>query len=165
MEIRKVEEVAETNLGKGILFAFGGLVAGFALWIAVIWIINGGTGGAIGGALAAVLGSLIVGGYKKGKGPSGVMGIIVVVIFAVIGAVGVITLGAGIMIYQNGFAHTIFDGVERLFIDFGNRGPAGSAWLREVIIMSSITVGITVWTMMNNKKEKAEDLPDLEDLG
>lgn len=160
-----IEQVEETNLGKGILFALGGLVAGFVLWIAVIFIIGGGTGGAVGGGLAAVLGSLIVGAYKKGNGPSGVVGIVIVVILTIIGAVGVITLGVGIIVYQEGFAHTIFDGVDLLFADFGNRGPLGSAYLREVITMSGIAAGMSIFTMIGNKKGKKEDGSSLEDLG
>lgn|GEM_PF-2454291 len=165
MKIRQMEEAVETNLGKGILFAFGGLVTGFGLWLAVIFIFSGGTGGAIGGGMAAVVGMLIVAGYKKGNGPSGVIGIAIAVIFTIIGVVGAITFGVGIVLYREGLTHAIFDGIDLLFLDFGRRGQLGGLWLREIITMSGIASAMTIWTMISdNKKGKKENLPDLEDL-
>jgi len=63
-----MENQTETfNTGKGVLFALGAAIVIAALWAVLIRLIDGGTGGAIGGGIAALVGVVSATAYRFGK--------------------------------------------------------------------------------------------------
>ena len=144
------EKVVEVNMGKGILFALGGMVGGFGIWIAVIAFLGLGTGGAIGGFFAAIVGGLVAGGYQKGGGKPGAVGTILVMIMAIVGAFAAIYLGIAIYLNNEGVANSLSDAFDLMSTNRTLRG----AVIQDSIISVGGAAIMAVVTMMGSKKEK-----------
>ena len=125
----------KANVGKGILFALGGALIGFAVWVALIAFLELGTGGVFGGVLAAGFGMVVAGAYQLGaKGKAGAIGFIVTAILSGIGAVAAIILGAGFIIHNLGQGSDVLDAVGILLDRF----------FGEVVIDVTVGAGIAI---------------------
>ena len=146
--------IIKFNTGKGIILALVGMIAGLALWLVLIALLGAGTGGAVGGVFAAVLGMLSAAGYRKGPGKPGIVGIIPVALLALIGTAAAITLGTAILIYQEGIGQNVFDSWGILFDLLGVDNRVTSAFLQDLIITAAISVVMAVVSMVGGKKKK-----------
>jgi len=145
--------VVKHNMGKGILFALIGGVVGAAVWLAVIAFFGRGTGGAIGGAFAGVLGVFVGGGYKKGLGKPGIIGYIIVAVIAFVVAAGAIVLGVTIYLYNEGVADSLGDTFERM-MDYR---PLRAALIQDLLFMSGIAIGGSIMGIAEGKEDKKKD--------
>ena len=142
------------NTGKGLLLAFAGAVAGLALWLVLIALLGAGTGGAVGGAFAAVLGMFAAVGYRNGPGKPGIVGIIPVALLALIGTAAAITFGTAILIYQEGIGQGVFEALDFLFELLGTDDRVTGAFLQDLAITGGISVVMAVTSMVGGKKKK-----------
>ena len=138
---------------KGLILAFAGAIAGFALWTIVIALLGAGTGGMVGGGAAAVLGMLIAGGYRKGPGRPGIVGIILIAPLAFITTTITITLGTSIIIYQEGLGQNVLESLEILSELLGTDSRLTGAFLQDLIITAGISV-VTAAATVGGKKKK-----------
>jgi len=141
------------NTGKGILFAFGGMLLGIILWVAVIALLGTGTGGAVGGAAAAVIAMLVAGGYKLGKGKPGAVGIIIAALFSLIAVVVSITAGTSFMIYAEGIGASVMDSFDLLLELLPINDVLRRAFLQDLLICAGIAVVMAIVTAVGNKKK------------
>ena len=151
------EKTVEFNTGKGILFALAGMIIGFAIWLAVIALFGIGTGGAIGGVFAAVLGMLVAGGYRKGSGKPGAVGIIIVVLLTFVAAAAAITLGVAFQIYREGMGDSVFEALEILFDLLGTNRQLTTAFLQDFIISTGASVVMAIVSLVGTGKKKVKD--------
>ena len=148
------ENVVEFNIGKGILFALAGAIVGCVVWLAVIALSGWGTGGAVGGALAAVLGMLVAGAYQKGQGKSGIVGIILVALITFAAAAVAFIFGLSIYLYNEGIGNGVFDALDRIFDLLGNDTRFTSAFIQDFAISIGASVVVAIATMVGKKKDK-----------
>ena len=147
------ETAVRGSIIKGILFSLGGAVIGVTIWLIVIWIIRGGTGGGVGGGLAAVTGMLIGGGYRLGAKRAG-LGYLIAPIFAIISAVVVVHFGAAIILYREGLATSISDGIDVLFDLSATNTTFSNALMTDLMICVVATVVITIFSLRSGNNSK-----------
>jgi len=141
------------NVGKGILFALIGMAVGFGIWLAVIAFFGVGTGGAVGGAFAAVLGMLVAGGYKKGSEAVGAIGYIIVILITLAGAIGALLFGTTIYVYNEGVGSSLGNALEMMLDNRTMR----FALIQDGLISGAISVAMAIMTLVGNKKDKKAD--------
>jgi len=146
------EKAVEYNMGKGILFAFGGMLLGIILWVAVIALLGTGTGGAVGGAAAAVIAMLVAGAYKAGKGAPGAVGIIIAALFSLIAVAVSITVGTAFLIYGEGLGNSVFDSLTMLLDLLPINDVLRRAFLQDFLICAGIAVVMAIVTVVGSKK-------------
>ncbi|MCL2563786.1 MAG: hypothetical protein FWE08_07100 [Oscillospiraceae bacterium] len=150
-----MENAVKYNMGKGILFALIGMVVGFGLWLAVIALFGVGTGGAVGGALAAVLGMAVAAGYKLGQGKPGVVGIVIVALLTAIAAAGVIIFGSAIILYQEGFGSSVWEALDLLFGLMEISADVSRVFFQDLAISVGIATVLAIVAMVGGNKKKA----------
>ena len=146
----------EANMGKGILFAVGGMVAGFAVWVTVIALFGIGTGGLVGGALGGALGALVGLGFQKGSGEVNAAGYAIIVVITLIGAVGALLLGTTIYVYNLGIGRSLGDALGFMLDDRTMR----FALIQDLLISGAIAAGMAISVLIKSGKDE-EKLDDL----
>lgn len=157
------ETAVQGSAIKGILFSLGGAVIGVAIWLIVIWLIRGGTGGGVGGGLAAVTGMFIGGGYRLGAKRAGVLGFIIAPIFAIISAVIVVFQGSAMILYREGIGTSVSDALDILFDLSATNRSVNTALMTDLLICVLATVIITIFSLRsgrNNKKDNTSSSND-----
>ena len=147
------ESKTEGSIILGILLALGGALVGTGLWLAVIAIVNGGTGGAIGGAIAAVIGMLVAGGYRKGSGRSGFIGFLTVIVFVLASVITAVTLGTSIIIFREGLGNTLLDSFDILLDLLETDTNLAGAFAQDLLITAGIAIVLGLTSLFGGKKK------------
>ena len=132
-------QTQEINMGKGILFALGAAVVIGFLWAALIMFIDGGTGGLIGGVIAAALGALTAAAYRFGKGKTDVTGMVIVGLISALASIGAIIVGLGWLFSDAGLVGGIFDGIRLTFDLLGLDATFSSAFWFDIAVVGAVS--------------------------
>jgi len=151
------------NIIKGILLALCGAILGAGLWLVVIFIIGGGTGGAIGGVFASVIGMLIAGAYKKGSGRAGFIGFLVVVIFVVASVFTAITIGTATILYRGGMGNNFVESLDVLLELLDVDSNLQAAFAQDFIISVGIALVLGLITLFGGNKKKGKEDEAIEE--
>ena len=136
------------------MLALGGAALGAVLWLVVIFIIGGGTGGAIGGVFASIIGMLVAGAYKKGSGKAGFVGFIVVVIFILVSVATAITLGTASILYRSGMGYNLLNSLDVLLDLLEVDNNIISAFTQDLLITMGIALILGLITLFGGNKKK-----------
>ena len=151
------ETTGQGSILKGILFSIIGAVVGVLIWLGVIWIFRGGTGGFIGGGFSAITGMLIGGGYKLGAKRAGFLGVIIGLILAVVAVFIAIYQGVAISLYREGLVESLYY-ARYMRSDHMTNNPAfASVVTRELFIAGIITIVMTMMSLRSDKSDKKAD--------
>ncbi|MCL2574352.1 MAG: hypothetical protein FWE34_07375 [Defluviitaleaceae bacterium] len=153
----------EHSMSKGILLSLGGAIIGIVAWLAGVGLTGFGIGGALGGVFAAMLSGLVVGGYKKGKGAPGAVGVIVVAAITFLAATFVVFAGTTIIIFREGIGRDLFDAFTFLIDILGFDRTITNAFLFDYAVSVGIAVVFAIAAMVSKKKVAENNNDSIEE--
>jgi len=153
------------NIIKGLLLAIGGAILGIVLWFAVIFIIGGGTGGAVGGLFASFIGILIAAAYKKGSGRAGFIGFLVVIVFVIASVFTAITVGTAAILYNGGMGYDLLDSMDILMDLLETDNNFSDAFAGDFLVSTGIALGMGIITLLSGNKKKGVQAKQNEESG
>jgi len=156
------EKLVKYNTFLGILFAIGGAILGLAVWLGFIALLGMGTAGMIGGAFAAVLGMLVAGAYRTGRGRPGIVGIIFVVPITFVAAAVVVTVGTAFILTHHDMAYDVFNGLDVLTDALDSGGRLASAFFQDFFIAVGIAVVTSIVSVAGGRKKKQATQEEVE---